>query len=39
MSKLQSVNPSTYEILGEIDVSQEEDIIQKVNLAKQAQKE
>jgi acyl-CoA reductase-like NAD-dependent aldehyde dehydrogenase len=39
MPKLQSINPSTYEILGEIEISQEKDITQKVDLAKKSQKE
>jgi hypothetical protein len=39
MSKLQSINPSNYEILGEVEISSEQDIVQKFNLAKKAQSE
>lgn len=39
MSKIQSINPSTYEILGELEASTTEEIKQKVHLAKLAQKE
>jgi hypothetical protein len=39
MSKLQSINPSNYELLGEIETSSSDEIIKKFNLAKQSQKE
>jgi acyl-CoA reductase-like NAD-dependent aldehyde dehydrogenase len=37
MKKLQSINPSNYEILGEVDISTPEEVAQKVALAKAAQ--
>jgi len=39
MPKIQSVNPSNYEILGEVEISTFEEIKQKVQLSKLAQKE
>ncbi len=39
MPKLQSINPSNYEVIGEVEISTEQDIIQKFNLAKKAQSE
>src|SRR3989344_372669 len=39
MAKLQSINPSNYEILGEVEVSTAQEIAEKVKLAREAQKE
>ncbi len=39
MVKLQSVNPSNYQVLGEIEISDQAEIAEKVRLAKTAQKE
>ncbi len=37
MAKIQSINPSTYEIIGEVEMSTESEIKQAVNKAKKAQ--
>ena len=39
MAKLQSINPSNYEVLGEVEVSTPKEIADKVQLARGAQKE
>ncbi|MBI4225087.1 MAG: aldehyde dehydrogenase [Candidatus Sungbacteria bacterium] len=39
MSKLQSINPSNYEVLGTVDVSTEQEVKDKVALARNAQQE
>jgi len=38
MSKLKSINPSNYRVLGEVDVSSPQDIENKIGLARNAQK-
>lgn len=39
MAKLQSINPSTYEVLGEAEISTPQEVAEKVKLAREAQKE
>lgn len=39
MAKLQSVNPSNYKVLGEVDISSAREIEEKIRLAKKVQKE
>ena len=39
MEKLKSINPSNYEVLGEVEISTLPQIEEKVRLAKEAQKE
>lgn len=39
MGKLKSINPSDYEVLGEVEVSSPQEIAEKVELAREAQKE
>jgi acyl-CoA reductase-like NAD-dependent aldehyde dehydrogenase len=38
MSKLVSINPSNYQVLGEVEISEKKEIQEKVNLAGKAQK-
>ena len=37
MAKLQSINPSNYQILGEVEISNTADIKEKVQLARKTQ--
>jgi len=39
MEKLKSVNPSNYEVLGEVTISTPQEVTEKVKLAREAQKE
>lgn len=38
MQKLKSINPSNYQVLGEIDISSPKEVEEKVKLARNAQK-